>query len=84
MSADCGEIRILPEREQRHETDIGNVLHVKLGRLLLSCKCVSVNSSAYLSYEGSICKWWPNFCAQVELLIINYVCNKTATRIITI
>lgn len=34
-------------------------------------------STQYLSYERGICKWGSNFCAQVELLIINYICGKT-------
>ena len=39
-------------------------------------------SKNYLSYERGICKWRSNFCAQVELLIIDYICRKTLTSII--
>lgn len=33
----------------------------------------------YLSNERRVCKWRSNFCAQVELLIIDYICGKTIT-----
>lgn len=38
---------------------------------------LSVNKGkCYLSYERCICERRSNFCAQVELLIINYICRQ--------
>lgn len=87
MSADCEGTQISPERDQRHVRD-KNVDPLPL----LSCKYVNSHlqqyfnisvtvqnerSTAHLSYERSVRKWRSNFCAQVELLIINYICKDT-------
>lgn len=79
VSADCEEIQILPERETRRIKSWKNKMWLSPTFGLGGCSCKYDTSHrlnisvAHLSNERSISKRRPNFCAQVELLVIDNI-----------
>lgn len=67
MLVDCVAIQILPGKHRVCKT---------YSKTITMMWIYTTSSSHYLSYEGGICEWRSNFSAQVEILIVNDICNK--------